>query len=138
MLEDCIARIIRATNSKLTKNEVGDIMEMILRYAQNPKAKKVFGPFSPEQGRVQEALENAPKDSDLSAARDTIIARARLIAAQQQANRAMNAVKLNDRLKMYEGAPSYHLGAWKLPLSARTPAFPATGFQPKRCKLRRT
>lgn len=99
----CIRTIIDETGTRLTKQEVGSIVEMLVAYEVHPRNQQVFGPFSPEQGRVQAQLEN-PATAQLAQARDILIARARLIAAQQRANVIMDATKRAERFATYASA----------------------------------
>ena len=123
-IERCIRDIIQETQTTLTKEEVADVVEMIIQYDLHPRNRQVFGPFSAEQGRIQNALENATPGR-LMNARDTLIARARLVAAQQQANVVMNAAKRAERYATYSQAPNgdVALGFQAKLIGTNTPFF---------------
>lgn len=108
--DKCIKRIIDETRTRLTKEEVGAVVRMLLEYQTHPRNKKVFGPFSPEQGVVMGAIENAPQGSAIGEARDILIARAKLVLAQQEANVVMDAAKRSMRMATYNAAPDAYLG----------------------------
>lgn len=116
----CIKTIIDETQTRLTKQEVGAIVEMLIAYDVHPRNQQVFGPFSSEQGRIQAALEN-PQTATLQNARDTLIARARLIAAQQRANVVMDAAKRGQRFITYGNAGDESLGVQAKLIGTNTP-----------------
>lgn len=119
-LERCIRDIIDETQTTLTKEEVADIMDMLIQYDLHPRNRQTFGPFSPEQGRVQTALENATAGR-LMQARDILIARARLVAAQQAANVIANAAKRAERFTTYADAGDPVLGIQAKLIGTNTP-----------------
>lgn len=121
-IERCIADIITETQSNLTKEEVAAIVDMLIQYDLHPRNRQTFGPFSPEQGRVQAALE-AATPGRLMAARDTMIARARLVAAQQAANVVMDASKRAERFATYVDARDPVLGIQAKLIGTNTPFF---------------
>jgi len=116
----CIRTIIDETQTRLTKQEVGAIVEMLIAYDIHPRNQQVFGPFSPEQGRIQAALEN-PQTATLQQARDVLIARARLVAAQQRANVVMDAAKRGQRFITYQNAGDESLGVQSKLVGTNTP-----------------
>lgn len=119
-IERCLRDIIDETQTQLPKEDVAAIVEMLIQYDLHPRNRQVFGPFSPEQGRIQAALENATPGR-LMNARDTLIARARLIAAQQAANVVMDAAKRAERFVTYADAPSPRLGIQAKLIGTNTP-----------------
>lgn len=123
-IERCIRDIIDETQTTLPKEDVAAIVEMLIQYDLHPRNRQTFGPFSPEQGRIQQALENATPGR-LMNARDTLIARARLVASQQAANVVMNAVKRAERYAVYSQAVAVN------PLTKAPRPDVAMGFQAK-------
>lgn len=117
----CIRQIIDNTGTSLSKQEVGQIMEMLIAYDVHPRNQQVFGPFSPEQGRVQTAIEGAVSPDQLAVARDILIARARVVAAQQRANVVMDAAKRADRFATYANAGDEALGVQAKLIGTNTP-----------------
>jgi hypothetical protein len=108
-VDRCLRTIIEETGTQLPKEDVADIVEMLITYQQHPRNRQTFGPFSPEQGRIQDALEQAGPGR-LMEARDILMARAQLVAAQQRANVLMDATKRAEREAVYRAAPSADLG----------------------------
>jgi hypothetical protein len=118
--EHCIRTIIDETQTTLTKEEVADVVEMLIQYDIHPRNRQVFGPFSPEQGRIQQELESTT-NARLVEARDILIARARLVAAQQRANVVMDAEKRAVREISYNAAPDTSLGIQSKLVGTNTP-----------------
>src|SRR5262245_16810666 len=119
-IDRCLRTIIEETQTQLPKEDVASIVEMMIAYDQHPRNRQVFGPFSPEQGRMQTALEN-PASQRLANARDIMIARARLVAAQQAANVVMDAAKGAERYATYTNAPSRAMGLQAKLIGTNTP-----------------
>lgn len=108
-VDRCLRTIIEETGTALPKEDVADIVEMLIAYDTHPRNRQTFGPFSPEQGRIQTALEQAVPGR-LMEARDILMARARLVAAQQRANIVVDAAKRAERQATYRAAPSPDMG----------------------------
>lgn len=119
-VDRCLRTIIDETGTTLPKEDVAQILRMLIEYDIHPRNQQVFGPFSPEQGRIQAAIEN-PNSAMLMQARDTMIARARLVAAQQRANLVMDAAKRVDRFATYANAPDPVLGVQAKLVGTNTP-----------------
>lgn len=108
-IDRCLRTIIDETGTTLPKEDIADVVEMLIQYQIHPRNRQVFGPFSPEQGRIMTELEQ-PSTQRLQEARDILIARAQLIAAQQRANVVMDAEKRARRTLSYTHAPDPALG----------------------------
>jgi hypothetical protein len=85
-------------------------MEMIIDMDLHPRKSKVYGPFSPEQGRVQDEIEGAVDPSRIAEARDILMSRARLVAEKTAANVVMDAAKREARYAAYSEAPDISTG----------------------------
>jgi hypothetical protein len=119
-VDRCLRDIIEETGTTLPKEDIADIVEMLITYRQHPRNRQTFGPFSPEQGRIQDALEQAGPGR-LMEARDILMARAQLVAAQQRANVLMDATKRAEREAVYRAAPSPDLGVQAKLVGTNTP-----------------
>ncbi len=119
-VDRCLRTIIEETGTTLPKEDVADIVEMLIAYDTHPRNRQTFGPFSPEQGRIQTALEQAVPGR-LMEARDILMARARLVAAQQRANLVVDAAKRAEREASYRAAPSSDLGVQAKLVGTNTP-----------------
>lgn len=119
-IDKCIKTIIDETGTNLTKEEVGKVLEMIVAYETHPRNRKVFGPFSPEHERVTTAIEN-PTTAKMVEARDILLARAKLIEAQQRANVLRDAEKRVERQITYSHAPDVSMGIQAKLVGTNTP-----------------
>lgn len=118
----CIKNIIDETGTKLTKRQVEEIMDMMIDMDLHPRKNKAYGPFSPEQGRVMEGIEKASM-GNIARARDILMARARLVAEKQIANKIMDATKREDRFATYNAAPTVAEGIQAKLVGSNTPFF---------------
>lgn len=108
-LEQCLSRIIAETNTSLPKEDVAEVISTLIDRMVRPRSRNAQRQFSGDQGNVFTALQNAAS-SPLAEARDIMVNRARMIAAQQQASVVTNAAKEAERRAVYAAAPSPELG----------------------------
>lgn len=108
-LERCLSRIIAETGTTLPKEDVSDIVSVLIDADLRPRSRNAARTFSGEAGQVHDAIQNAATPS-LVEARDMLMNRARMIAARQQANVVLDAAKAAERRATYAAAPSPELG----------------------------
>ena len=108
--DQCIKRIIDETETSLTKEDVSQIMDAMIDMDLHPNRQRQYGPFSPEQERVQFEVDQSIHPENIAQARDILMNRARLVAEKQAANVAMDAAKRESRFATYAEAPTVDLG----------------------------
>ena len=108
----CIKRVIDESGTLLARSEVEDVMSLLTedRGIKGPRAAKDYADMGNEQQKLHDLIEGPPPSAVLTQARDDIVARLRMIAAQQKLNRVQDAIKQRDRFRAYSEAPDSNLG----------------------------
>ena len=111
-LAKCVAKIITETGTALTRGEVEQVMALLTedRGVKPARAAPGYADMSNSQQHLHDEINGPPSNQVLTQARDDVVARLRMIAAQQKLNRVQNAMKQRERFKAYGSAPDAHMG----------------------------